>query len=322
LKIHIFRQSAGRAESTCLRGPRETLCAPAPLRETSRVEITSKYHEDPMTSPTPDPDLETILLDIGDDGIALLTFNRPKVRNALNLPMVNDIRRALTHLGERGDIRALIMTGKGGRAFISGADIAELRHRQRDDAFRRINNSLLREVESFYAPTIAAVQGYALGGGCELAMACDLRVCGESAKFGQPEVGLGIIPGAGGTYRLPRLVGLGMARELIFTGRIVDAQEARAIGLVNRVVADDAVIDAARELARDIARNSALAVRFAKMAINSHTEMSVDTAMAFEATAQAILFDDEEKNRRMSAFLERRAERRKARERSEAGGDE
>ena len=249
---------------------------------------------------------DTLTLDVDEAGIALCTFNRPEVRNALNFEMVEDIRRVLDRLASRADLAALIFTGAGGRSFISGADIGELLERRRDDAFRRINNSLFREIEQFVAPTIAAVRGYALGGGCELAIACDLRVCGEGARLGQPEVGLGIIPGAGGAYRLPRLVGLGRARELVFTGRLVESEEALRIGLVNEVVPDEEVVDAARALAARIARNSPLAVRMAKVVLNSNGEMSTDVAMALEATTQAVLFEDEQKRARMSAFLERK----------------
>ena len=253
----------------------------------------------------------TILLDVDEQGIALCTFNRPEVHNALNLDMVRDIRRALEDLSLRDNIRVLLFTGAGAKAFVSGADIAELRERNRADALRRINNSLFREIEQFPAPTIAAVRGWALGGGCELAMACDLRVAGESAKFGQPEVGLGIIPGAGGTYRLPRLVGLGNARELIFTGRIVNASEALSMGLVNRVVPDEEVVPAASALAGEIAKNSNTAVRMAKMALNAFGELSTDAALALETTIQAVLFEDDEKYRRMTAFLEKKKARAK-----------
>jgi enoyl-CoA hydratase len=248
---------------------------------------------------------ETLRVQECEGGVVLCTFNRPEVRNALNQQMVDDIRALLNARADDSSLKVLIFTGSE-RSFISGADIGELRDRKRDAAFKRINNSLFREIETFPAPTIAAVRGWALGGGCELAMACDLRIAGEGAKMGQPEVGLGIIPGAGGCYRLTRLVGLGRARELIFTGRIINAAEAAEIGLVNRVVADDAVLDSARELAAEIAKNSALAVRMAKTMLNSTGEMSVDVAMSLEATTQAVLFDDPEKWERMNAFLERR----------------
>jgi enoyl-CoA hydratase len=250
--------------------------------------------------------LETVLLALDEEGLAVCTFHRPEARNALNAQMVRDVRSALERCAERDDVRVLLFTGAGGKAFVSGADVAELRERRRDDAFRRINTQLLREIEAFPRPTIAAIEGFALGGGLELAMACDLRVCGQGARLGQPEVGLGILPGAGGMYRLPRLIGLGRARELVLTGRIVGADEALAIGLVNRVAADGAALDEARALAREIAKHSPLAVRLAKLGMNVVAEMSTDAAMAFESTAQAVLFEDDEKDRRMATFLARR----------------
>lgn len=255
--------------------------------------------------------MNTLLLEVDDEGIATCTFNRPEVRNALSVEMVRELDAVLEELAARDDLRALIFTGAGGKAFVSGADIAELRQRQRADAMRFINNGLLRRIERFGMPTIAAINGYALGGGCELAMACDLRVCGAGAKLGQPEVSLGIIPGAGATYRLTRLVGTGIARELIFTGRIIDAAEALRIGLVNRVVADADLMHSARQLAGEIAANSAWAVRYAKLGLLHVDEMSTDAAMALEATAQAVLFEDADKNMRMDAFLARRKAPRK-----------
>ncbi|MFT5432258.1 MAG: enoyl-CoA hydratase [Myxococcota bacterium] len=255
------------------------------------------------------PEFSTLLVDRREGGVVVCTFNRPDVRNALSRSMVNDIRRLLEALSLDDELTALVLTGAGGRSFISGADIGELKTRVRNDAFRRINTSLFRELEQFAAPTIAAVVGYALGGGCELAMACDLRVAGKGARFGQPEVGLGIVPGAGGCQRLPRLVGIGRARELIFTGRIIDAAESLAIGLVNRVVDDADVVSAACDLAAEIGRNSRLAVRMAKTLINSAGEMSAEVAMALEATTQAVLFEDDEKQARMQAFLDRRTKK-------------
>jgi len=259
---------------------------------------------------------ETVTLNVDEDGIALCTFNRPEVRNALNLEMVSDVRRVLETLAQRDDVRVLIFTGAGDKAFVSGADIAELRDRGRAEALRRINNGLFREIEQFPLPTIAAIRGWALGGGCELAMACDLRVAAQGARLGQPEVALGIIPGAGATYRMPRLVGIGVARDLIFTGRIIDASEALSIGLVNHVVPDDDVIPAAHALAASIAKNGTMAVQFAKLALNSSFEMSTEAGLALETSMQAILFEDEDKRRRMTAFLEknkaRAAEKRKS----------
>jgi enoyl-CoA hydratase len=243
---------------------------------------------------------------VDDDGIALCTFNRPHVHNALSFGMVEDIRRVLGDLASRG-VRVLIFTGAGGKAFVSGADIAELRDRRQADAFRFINNGLMADIEGFEAPTIAAVRGFALGGGCEMAMACDIRIAGKGARFGQPEVGLGIVPGAGAVYRLPRIVGQGMARELLYTGRIIDAQEALRIGLVNRVVPDAGVINVARQIAAEIARQSALAVRYAKQAVNALTLGPVRPGMMIEASAQAVLFEEDDKLARMTAFLERKS---------------
>lgn len=249
----------------------------------------------------------TLLVERPGDGIVLCRFNRPDVRNALNQTMVDDVRAFLQALlVEIEELRCVVFTGAGEKSFISGADIAELRERKRSDALRRINNTLLREIEQFPLPTIAAVRGYALGGGCEMAMACDLRVAGEGAKFGQPEAGLGILPGAGATYRLPKLVGLGRAKELILTGRIIDAGEALEIGLVNKVVPDEEVVESALRMAGEVATKSALALRFAKAALNSSTEWSTDAGMAFEATAQAVLFEDPDKDRRMTEFLEKK----------------
>lgn len=246
---------------------------------------------------------ETILVDVADD-VATITLNRPELRNAINLRMTEEVHDALGALSRQDEVKALVLTGAGGKAFAAGADIAELLERTHEDALRSINSALFKRVEDFARPTIAAIQGYALGGGCELALACDLRIAGESARFGQPEVSLGIMPGAGATYRLPRLVGLGRAKELIFTGAIIDAREAERIGLVNRVVADDAVLAEALLLAKKIAGQSALAVRLAKMTMNQVARGA--NVSEVEAVAQAVLFESEDKRRRMSDFLEKR----------------
>lgn len=250
---------------------------------------------------------QTIRLSVDEAGIGQLTFHRPEVRNALNRQMVEEAREAVRSLASHDDLRAVVLTGAGDKAFLGGADIGELRDRTKLDALRRINTGLFREVEQLHVPTIAAIRGFALGGGCELALACDLRVAGRGARLGQPEVALGIVPGAGAMYRLPRLIGVGRAKELIYTGRLVDADEALAMGLVNRVVDDDRVLVTAHELAAEIARNGAMAVRFAKMVMNVTSEVGVDAGMALEVASQAALFEDDDKNRRMTAFLERRA---------------
>ena len=244
----------------------------------------------------------SILVDV-TDRLAVVTLNRPEVRNAINLTVINELTAMLDDLKDK--VGCLILTGAGEKAFAGGVDIAQLRDRGRDDALKGINANLFRRVEDFPFPVIAAIRGFALGGGCELAMACDIRIAGESSKFGQPEVGLGIIAGAGGTYRLPRLVGVGRAKELLFTGRIIDAEEAERIGLVSRVVPDGQVMEEARKTAADILRNDPLAVRLTKWAVNS-TLRAGEPDPALEQLTQAILFESEEKRKRMTDFLEKK----------------
>ncbi|MFO0981549.1 MAG: enoyl-CoA hydratase-related protein [Planctomycetota bacterium] len=237
---------------------------------------------------------------------ALLTLNRPEKRNAIDRQMVHEIRAALGGLRDDPQVRTLILAGAGDRVFAAGADIAELLARDRQDALAAINSSLFKELEELPFPTIAAIRGFALGGGLELAMACDLRVAGRSARMGQPEVSLGILPGAGAIQRLPRLVGYGRAKELIFTGRIIDADEAMRIGLVNLVVDDAQVLAGARDLASAIARHSALAVRLSKAALHASVRQGAETGLLFDAVAQALCFEDEDKRLRMTAFLEKK----------------
>lgn len=262
---------------------------------------------------------EHIRVEVEEDGVAVLTFDRPAVRNALHLPMNHEIRAALGELATRDDVRALILTGAGDRAFVSGADIAELRDRTGEVALAAHNARLCDAIEAFPRPTIAAIQGYALGGGCEVALACDLRVAGRGSRLGQPEVSLGIIPAAGGTWRLPRIVGMARAKELIYTAAIIDAEEAGRIGLVNHVVDEGFALSKARELARAIASNSAIAVRLAKVAIDAGRESSQQTGLSLEALAQAVLYDDDEKMRRMTGFLEAREARRAAKASHDGG---
>lgn len=240
------------------------------------------------------------------DAIALVTLNAPERRNAIDQAMVDGLHGVLDELTGDATIAAIVLTGAGDKAFAAGADIAQLHDRKAPQALAAINAGVFKRLEDFPLPSIAAIRGFALGGGCELAMACDLRVAGRGAKLGQPEVKLGIIPAAGGTYRLPRLVGLGRARELIYTGRTIDAAEALLIGLVNHVVADDEVLQTALELAGEIAGNGRLAVRMAKAALNALARPNEAAAVAFESTAQALLFDSDDKHARMRAFLERK----------------
>lgn len=245
-----------------------------------------------------------VLLDRRGD-VAILTLNAPERRNAIDLAMVEGLHAALDQLEGDAALAAIVITGAGDKAFAAGADIAQLRERKSPQALAAINSGIFKRIEDFPVPSIAAIRGFALGGGCELAIACDLRVAGESAKMGQPEVKLGIIPAAGGTYRLPRLIGLGRARELIYTGRVLDAVECLRIGLVNQVVADDKVLDTALALAGEIAANGRLAVRMAKLSLNAISRPGDGHALPFESVAQALCFDSDDKHARMDAFLTR-----------------
>ncbi|NND72198.1 MAG: enoyl-CoA hydratase/isomerase family protein [Rhodothermales bacterium] len=246
----------------------------------------------------------TITATVDENGIAVCTFNRPEVRNALSQQMVAEIHTLLDELTADGTTRVLIFTGSSG-TFVSGADLAEMVSRDRSAALRKINNGLFQKIEDFPTPTIAAIEGYALGGGCELAAACDLRVAHKDARFGQPEVKLGIIPGAGATYRLPRLIGLAKAKELIYTGKIITAEIALEIGLINEIT-DANPLEAAIVMAKQIAENSGPAVNFAKMALNNASEMSTATGIALETAIQSVLYEDDEKYRRMQEFLDRK----------------
>jgi enoyl-CoA hydratase len=236
------------------------------------------------------------------DGIASLELNRPEVRNAINKDLCDAVSRALDEWAARDDVRVVIVSGAGGKAFAAGADIGELKERSHTQAFLAWTQRMFQQVEDFPRPTIAAIDGYALGGGLELALACDLRVASKSAKIGMPEVSLGIFPSAGGTWRLPRLVGLGRAKELIYTGRIVDAVEASQWGLFESLVEADAKAEA-RRIATLIAANAPLAVQVAKVSLNAAAKVH---AAPMEWVGQGLLFDSPEKHARMAAFLEKR----------------
>ncbi len=239
------------------------------------------------------------------DHVAHVELNRPEVRNAINLEMVQELTGVLDELAHRDDLRALVLSGAGGKAFAGGADIAELRDRTHREAFFAINATLFQKVEDFPRPTIAAVDGYALGGGLELALACDLRVGSKAAKVGLPETGLGIYPAAGGTWRLPRLVGIGRARDIVFTGRILEADEAYAIGIFEYLVEAGAALTSAMETAKKIATNAPLAIQVAKVSLNALARGADPRSV--EQLGQALLFDSADKHERMTAFLERRA---------------
>lgn len=242
-----------------------------------------------------------------NDGVAILTIDRPEVRNALDRRTVVEISGALTHLDSDKNTGALVITGAGGQVFVAGADIREMRERRRDDGLAAINSSLFSAVERFSKPTIAAVNGHAMGGGCELALACDLRIAAEHARFGQPEVGLGIIPAAGATQRLPRLIGLGRARQMILTGDPIDAKTALDWGLVNAVVPASDLLASARAWALKILSRGPLAVRLARLALNASARVDLDSGLLIETLSQAICLESEDKGEGMTAFLEKRA---------------
>ncbi len=240
------------------------------------------------------------------ESIATLTIDRPEVKNALYLDTVAQLREALRALAADPAVGALIVTGAGETAFVSGADINSIRQRGRDDGLAAINSSLFSEIERFPRPTIAAINGYALGGGCELALACDIRIASETAKFGQPELGLGIIPGAGATQRLPRIIGMGRAKHLILTGDIIEAKQALEWGLVTAITPASQLQIRARELAKKILRQGPLAAKLAKLALNASARVDLDSGLLIETLAQALCYGSEDKLEGTTAFLEKR----------------
>ena len=243
------------------------------------------------------------------DAVAFLTIDRPKKLNALNEASMAEIEDAVTSLGEDPAVRAIIVTGAGDKAFVAGADIKELAEKTARSGYATAlkGQAIFRKIESLGKPVIAAVNGFALGGGLELALACHLRVAAEGAKMGLPEVTLGAIPGYGGTQRLARLVGRGRALEMILTGQTVDAVEAHRIGLVNQVVAAEALLETAEALARKMIRNAPLALTHALLAVDRGLEAGQDEGMLVEATLFGILCASEDLREGMGAFLEKRA---------------
>jgi enoyl-CoA hydratase len=243
-----------------------------------------------------------------DDGIAIITINRPKVLNALRTDVLRDLREALMECENDDAVKVVIITGAGDRAFVAGADIGEMSELDpiRAKAFSEFGNSVFLYIEKMSKPVIAAINGYALGGGCELLMACDIVIASEKAKIGQPEVKLGIPPGFGGTQRMARLLGKMKAKELIFTGDMIDAQEALRIGLVNKVVPSEKLMEEAKNLARTIASRGQIAVRMAKQLINEGIDVDLETGLSLEAKGFAICFSTEDQKEGMKAFLEKR----------------
>lgn len=254
---------------------------------------------------------ETILYEV-KDGVAVVRLNRPERMNSLGGPMKADLQAAILDLARHDDsVRSVIVTGVGDRAFCAGADIKERAATQMHPADyyvkQKATHQLFRNIEEFEKPVIAAINGVALGGGLELALCCDIRIASTTARFGLPEGKLGVIPAAGGTQRLPRLVGVGMAKELIFTSEIIDAQRAHDIRLVNHVVEPEQLMTAAFELAARIARNAPLALRFAKQSINLGIEVGIEAGLEFERYAAAMVTDSEDRKEGMRSFVEKRA---------------
>jgi enoyl-CoA hydratase len=252
--------------------------------------------------------MNNIRIDISES-IATLTVDRPAVKNALNLETVAECHQALDELAADPDVGVLIITGAGETSFVSGADINDIRERTGADGLAAINSSLFAKIDHLPKPVIAAVNGYALGGGCELALACDIRVASDTAKFGQPELGLGIIPGAGATQRLPRTVGLGWAKHLVLTGDIIDAKQALEIGLVSAIMPASQLQVRARELAKKILRQGPLAARLAKLSLNASARVDLDSGLLIETLAQALCYQSADKLEGTTAFLEKRKPR-------------
>lgn len=250
---------------------------------------------------------ENILLE-KEDRLAILYINRPKALNALNNDTLVEIKSAITEIKGDPGIDVLIISGAGDKAFVAGADIAFMQNLSAVEgrAFGALGQEVFRMIEAMEKPVIAAVNGFALGGGCELAMCCDFRIASFRAKFGQPEVGLGITPGFGGTQRLPRLVGSGMAKQLLYTADVIDANEALRIGLVNHVVPPEELMEFVKGIAKRILAKAQLAVRFSKAAANEGMQTDIDRGMTIEADVFGLCFSTADQKEGMTAFIEKR----------------
>lgn len=251
-------------------------------------------------------DFENILYK-KEDGVGIVTINSPKSLNALNSKILKELNGLIDIIENDKDIKVLIITGQG-KAFVAGADIYELKDSspEKGRKFSALGNDVFRRIEIMEKPVIAAINGLAFGGGCELAMSCDIRIAGAKAKLCQPEVGLGIIPGFGGTQRLPRLVGVAKAKELIYSGNIITAIEAEKIGLVNKVVPQEELMDTTMTLANKIASVSPSAVKYAKLAINSGIESDIETGITTEKNLLGLCFATYDQKEGISAFIEKR----------------
>ncbi len=244
------------------------------------------------------------------EAVGILTINRPEALNALNSAVLDELDAAIDGI-DLTAVRCLIVTGAGEKSFVAGADIGEMSGltKAQGEAFGKKGNDVFRKLETLPIPVIAAVNGFALGGGCELSMSCDIRICSENAVFGQPEVGLGITPGFGGTQRLARLVGAGMAKQMIYTARNIKADEAYRIGLVNAVYPQDELMAQAEKMAAGIAKNAPIAVRNCKKAINDGLDAAMDEAVVIEEKLFGACFETHDQVEGMTAFLEKRKEK-------------
>lgn len=242
-----------------------------------------------------------------NEGVCTVKINNPQTLNSLNAEVLADLEHAFDQIKDDDEIQIVVLTGEG-KAFVAGADIAYMSKLNPEEAkkFSEDGSRLFRKIETLNKVVIAAVNGYALGGGCELAMACDIRVASIKAKFGQPEVGLGIIPGFSGTQRLARLVGMGIAKELIFTGGHIDAEEAYRIGLVNKVTEKDNLMEETYKMVDKIKSNSRVALKYAKESINRGTETDIETGIAYESNMFGLCFSSEDQKEGMNAFIEKR----------------
>lgn len=251
--------------------------------------------------------MNNLLLEV-KDGVAVISINRPQALNALNSETLTELSACLDQADADSAVNVVILTGAGEKSFVAGADIGEMKPLTAVEAkaFGRLGNDVFLKIERLSKPVIAAVNGFALGGGCELAMACDIRIATKKSKFGQPEVNLGIIPGGGGTQRLQRLVGIGKAKELIFTGDIISAEEAERIGLIEKVVEDGTVLEAAIEMAKKIKAKGPVAITLAKQAINVGANTDLYSGLCFERYSQAIAFSTADKAEGTLAFIEKR----------------
>lgn len=243
-----------------------------------------------------------------EERIAHLIINRPQALNALNQDTLIEIKDALEDVLDDQDIDVLIISGAGGKAFVAGADITFMLeiNALEGRGFGLLGQGVMRLLEAMEKPVIAAIDGFCLGGGCELAMACDFRICSEKSKFGQPEVGLGVTPGFGGTQRLPRIVGTGIAKQLLYTGDIINAEEAMRIGLVNYIVPSEELMKNVEKLAQKISLRGQRAVRFCKIAVNEGMQTDIDRAMTVEADLFGLCFATHDQKEGMRAFVEKR----------------